>query len=63
FDTDFSDPPILPVSPSYLLIRHIMWRHCTCSVWCFFFTWENACDHHRANQHCPDRGQGISILL
>ncbi|CAI9617640.1 unnamed protein product, partial [Staurois parvus] len=20
--------------PSYLQIRHIVWRHCTCSVWC-----------------------------
>ncbi|CAI9619211.1 unnamed protein product [Staurois parvus] len=29
----------------------------------FFFSWESACDQHRANQHCPDRGQGISILL
>ncbi|CAI9583106.1 unnamed protein product [Staurois parvus] len=24
---------------------------------------KSACDQHRANQHCPDRGQGISILL
>ncbi|CAI9555922.1 unnamed protein product [Staurois parvus] len=24
---------------------------------------ENACDQHRANQHCPDRGQGFCILL
>ncbi|CAI9622243.1 unnamed protein product [Staurois parvus] len=22
-----------------------------------------ACDQHRANQHCPDRGQGSVILL
>ncbi|CAI9550692.1 unnamed protein product, partial [Staurois parvus] len=43
---------------------------CTCSVWCvllerffFFFSWEGACDQHRANQHCPDRGQGSCILL
>ncbi|CAI9606376.1 unnamed protein product [Staurois parvus] len=24
---------------------------------------ENACDQHRANQHCPDIGQGFCILL
>ncbi|CAI9550964.1 unnamed protein product [Staurois parvus] len=36
FHPDFSDPPRLPVSPSYLLIRHIMWRHSTCSIWCVF---------------------------
>ncbi|CAI9568199.1 unnamed protein product [Staurois parvus] len=29
----------------------------------FFFSWESACDQHRANQHCPDRGQGFCILL
>ncbi|CAI9541676.1 unnamed protein product [Staurois parvus] len=29
----------------------------------FFFSWESACDYHRANQHCPDRGQGFCILL
>ncbi|CAI9545599.1 unnamed protein product, partial [Staurois parvus] len=27
FDPVFSDPPLLPVPPSYLLIRHIVWRH------------------------------------
>ncbi|CAI9566484.1 unnamed protein product [Staurois parvus] len=27
----------------------------------FFF--RRACDHHRVNQHCPDRGQGFCILL
>ncbi|CAI9556808.1 unnamed protein product [Staurois parvus] len=29
----------------------------------FFFSWESACDQHRANQHCPDRSQGFYILL
>ncbi|CAI9554970.1 unnamed protein product [Staurois parvus] len=29
----------------------------------FFFSWESACDQHRANQHCPARGQGSCILL
>ncbi|CAI9548639.1 unnamed protein product [Staurois parvus] len=29
----------------------------------FFFSCESACDQHRANQHYPDRVQGISILL
>ncbi|CAI9610049.1 unnamed protein product [Staurois parvus] len=29
----------------------------------FFFPWENVCDQHRANQPCPDRGQGFCILL
>ncbi|CAI9532758.1 unnamed protein product [Staurois parvus] len=23
----------------------------------------SACDQHRANQHCQDRGQGFCILL
>ncbi|CAI9596853.1 unnamed protein product [Staurois parvus] len=27
------------------------------------FSWESACDQHRANQHCPDKGQGFCILL
>ncbi|CAI9561679.1 unnamed protein product, partial [Staurois parvus] len=42
---------------------------CICSVWCvllervLFFSWEGACDQHKANQHCPDRGQGFHILL
>ncbi|CAI9581784.1 unnamed protein product [Staurois parvus] len=26
----------------------------------FFFSWEIACDQHRANQHCPDRGLEVS---
>ncbi|CAI9542896.1 unnamed protein product [Staurois parvus] len=25
----------------------------------FFFSWESACDQHRANQRCPDRGSGV----
>ncbi|CAI9594895.1 unnamed protein product [Staurois parvus] len=29
----------------------------------FFFAWESARVQHRANQHCPDRGQGFCILL
>ncbi|CAI9590397.1 unnamed protein product [Staurois parvus] len=29
----------------------------------FISSWENACDQHRANQHCADRGQGYCILL
>ncbi|CAI9545295.1 unnamed protein product [Staurois parvus] len=28
-----------------------------------YFSWESACHQHRANQHCPDRGQGFCILL
>ncbi|CAI9612386.1 unnamed protein product [Staurois parvus] len=28
-----------------------------------YFSWESTCDQHRANQHCPDRGQGFCILL
>ncbi|CAI9580052.1 unnamed protein product, partial [Staurois parvus] len=63
FVPDFYDLPLLPVSPYYLLIRHIVWRHCTCSIWCFFFPWESACDQHKANQHCRDRGQGCCTLL
>ncbi|CAI9541841.1 unnamed protein product [Staurois parvus] len=37
FDPDFSVPPILPMSPSYLLIRHIVWRnsaHAQFGVYC-----------------------------
>ncbi|CAI9570517.1 unnamed protein product, partial [Staurois parvus] len=33
FDLDFSDPPLLPLSLSYLPRRHIV-SLCTCSVWC-----------------------------
>ncbi|CAI9616660.1 unnamed protein product, partial [Staurois parvus] len=29
----------------------------------FFFFLESACDQHRANQHCLDRGQGSCSLL
>ncbi|CAI9583337.1 unnamed protein product [Staurois parvus] len=29
----------------------------------FFFSSESACDQHRANQCCPDRGQVFHILL
>ncbi|CAI9559658.1 unnamed protein product [Staurois parvus] len=32
----------------------------------FFFClcfWEGECDQLRANQRCPDRGQGFCILL
>ncbi|CAI9592080.1 unnamed protein product [Staurois parvus] len=29
----------------------------------FFFSWESACDQHRANQHLSDRGQGFCIIL
>ncbi|CAI9607453.1 unnamed protein product [Staurois parvus] len=42
---------------SYKVTLHIL------SLVCFFFSWESACDQHRANQHCPDRGQGFCILL
>ncbi|CAI9554764.1 unnamed protein product [Staurois parvus] len=34
FDPIVSDPPLLPVSPSYLLIRHRVETLCTSSVWC-----------------------------
>ncbi|CAI9590118.1 unnamed protein product, partial [Staurois parvus] len=37
-----------------------MWRHSAYAQ--FFFSWESACDQHRANQHCPDRGQGFCFL-
>ncbi|CAI9586435.1 unnamed protein product [Staurois parvus] len=63
FDPDFSDPLLLPVfpllSPDKTYCAETL---CTCSVWYvllerFFFSWESACDQHRAKQHCPDRGQ------
>ncbi|CAI9537413.1 unnamed protein product [Staurois parvus] len=42
FDPNFSDPLLFSVSIAHLLIRHILWRHCTCLIWCvllevFFF--------------------------
>ncbi|CAI9532461.1 unnamed protein product, partial [Staurois parvus] len=49
FDPDFSDPPLLPVSPSYLLIRHIMQRHSAHAQ--FFFLGE-----------CMGSAQGQSAL-
>ncbi|CAI9581208.1 unnamed protein product, partial [Staurois parvus] len=47
-DPDFSAPLLLPVPPSYLLIRHIMWRvtlhmlSLVCMARVFFFLWEGA---------------------
>ncbi|CAI9561643.1 unnamed protein product, partial [Staurois parvus] len=58
FDLDF-------LSPSYFLIRHMcgdalhMVRLVCIAREFFFFSWKSACDQHRANQHCPDRGQGF----
>ncbi|CAI9614063.1 unnamed protein product [Staurois parvus] len=67
FDPVFSDPPFLPVSPKYLLIEqrlegklHMFSFVCVARE---FFSWESACDQHRANQHSPDRGQGSCSLL
>ncbi|CAI9613444.1 unnamed protein product [Staurois parvus] len=37
FNPAFSDPPLLPVSPKYLLIEQRLGASCTCSVLCFFF--------------------------
>ncbi|CAI9546175.1 unnamed protein product [Staurois parvus] len=67
-DADFSDSLLIPLSPSYLLIRHSVETLCTCSIWCVllessFFSWESACDQHRAIHHCPDKGQGFCIFL
>ncbi|CAI9546812.1 unnamed protein product, partial [Staurois parvus] len=36
FDPDFSDPPLLPVPSSYLLIRHIVYRHSAHALFFFF---------------------------
>ncbi|CAI9546958.1 unnamed protein product, partial [Staurois parvus] len=67
FDPDFSDPPLHPVSPSYLLIRHMcgvpLHVLSLCVLLDFFFSWESAYDQHRANPYCTDRGQGFCILL
>ncbi|CAI9532501.1 unnamed protein product [Staurois parvus] len=30
---------------------------------CVCIARKSACDQHRSNQHCPDRGQGFCILL
>ncbi|CAI9622861.1 unnamed protein product, partial [Staurois parvus] len=46
FDPLFSDPPLLPASPKYLLIEQRLGASCTCSLWCvlremvFFFSLE-----------------------
>ncbi|CAI9603268.1 unnamed protein product [Staurois parvus] len=37
FDSVFSDPHLLPVSPFYLLIRHIVWKHSAHAQFGFFF--------------------------
>ncbi|CAI9558965.1 unnamed protein product, partial [Staurois parvus] len=58
-----SNPPLLPVSPSYLLIRHIVCSHSSHAQFDVYFSWESACDQHRANQHCLERNQGFCILL
>ncbi|CAI9569544.1 unnamed protein product, partial [Staurois parvus] len=63
FDPDFSDPPLLPVPPSCLLIRHIVWSNSAHAQFGVFFSWESPCDQHTTNQQCPDRGQGFCILL
>ncbi|CAI9553015.1 unnamed protein product [Staurois parvus] len=50
------------MSRSYLLIRQtepVAILH----MLSFFFSWEGACDQHRANQHCADKDQGFCILL
>ncbi|CAI9550366.1 unnamed protein product [Staurois parvus] len=67
FDPDLYDPPSSSaplLSPDNTFCVETL---CTCSVWCVllerFFSWESACDQHRANQHCPDRGNGFYILL
>ncbi|CAI9557037.1 unnamed protein product [Staurois parvus] len=64
FDPDFSDPPLLPVHPFYLLIRHIVWRHSAHAQFGVyllervFISWDSVFQH-RANQHCPVRGSGV----
>ncbi|CAI9593630.1 unnamed protein product, partial [Staurois parvus] len=70
FDPVFSAPALVQMSMSYLLIRqtepaalmHMLSLVCIARD-VFFFFWESACDQYRANQHCPDRGQGFCILL
>ncbi|CAI9591348.1 unnamed protein product [Staurois parvus] len=57
------------MSTSYLLIREtepvaiLHMFSLVCIAREVFFSWESACDQHRANQHCSDRGQGFCILL
>ncbi|CAI9554816.1 unnamed protein product, partial [Staurois parvus] len=62
FDPVCSDPPLL-LSPINLSIEqrlgdklHLLILVCIARE--FFFSWESACDQHRANQCCPDRSQG-----
>ncbi|CAI9621124.1 unnamed protein product, partial [Staurois parvus] len=38
---------------------HMVSLVCVARVF-FFFSWESACDQHRDDQHCPDRGSGHS---
>ncbi|CAI9556672.1 unnamed protein product, partial [Staurois parvus] len=60
-DPLFSDLPLLPLSPNYLLIeqRFGVTLH-KLSLVCI--ARESECDQHRANQHCPVRGQETCIL-
>ncbi|CAI9586457.1 unnamed protein product [Staurois parvus] len=57
FDPVFPDPPLHPQPPIHLLIEQSLRSklHMLSLVF-FFLSWESACDQHRANQHCPDRG-------
>ncbi|CAI9579026.1 unnamed protein product, partial [Staurois parvus] len=64
FDPVFSNPSIFPGSLFHLPVEHsledtlhMLSLMCTARVF-FFFSWERACDQHKANQHCPDRGSG-----
>ncbi|CAI9613934.1 unnamed protein product, partial [Staurois parvus] len=63
FDPVFPDPPLL-LSPIHLLIVQ-RYRghsaHAQFNVYCYrvFFLLEGACDQHKANQHCPDRGSVV----
>ncbi|CAI9576042.1 unnamed protein product, partial [Staurois parvus] len=62
FDSVLSDPPLL-LFPFHLLIEQSLGGKLHVLSLVFFFSWESACDQHRANQHCSGRGQGSCILL
>ncbi|CAI9560936.1 unnamed protein product, partial [Staurois parvus] len=64
FDPVFSDPA--SCSPFHLLIEHnlggtLHMLNLVCTVReVFLFFGRGACDQHRANQRCPDRGSEVS---
>ncbi|CAI9559255.1 unnamed protein product [Staurois parvus] len=68
FDPVFSDPPLFLLSPIHLLLEqslggklHMLSLVCIArECFFFFFSWESACDQHRACQE-PSRRMGLHM--